>query len=258
MRFLLSILLACTVAACNKPTSQTLTVGTIAGPETDLVVAAKNIAEKKYGLSIKIVEFNDYNLPNAALEDGSLDVNVYQHKPYLDAAMKNHGYHLVIVGKTFIYPMGIYSKRFKNLSELPQNAWIAIPNDPSNEARALQLLQQANLITLKNPNSTSIADIQSNPKNLKFKELDAAQLPRILPDVDAAIINTGFAIPAGLSPIKDALFIENKDSPYVNLVVMKKGNPKKEQIELFVKALHDPAVKEKAKELFGDAAIPAW
>lgn len=258
MRILAIFALLLSLAGCDKPSPNTLVVGTIAGPETDLVEAAKGTALKNYGLTLKIVQFSDYNLPNEALQDGSLDVNVYQHLPYLQAAMKAHGYNLEAIGKTFIYPAGIYSKKIKSLQQLPNQATIAIPNDPSNEARALLLLEKAGLITLKSTTNATTDDIASNPKQLKIKELDAAQLPRVLSDVDAAVINTTFAIPAGLSPTHDALFIEGKDSPYANLIVIRRDSSKKPQLEKFVQAMHSQAVVDKAKELFGDAAIPAW
>lgn len=258
MRILCIAALLLNLISCTKPSSETVVVGTISGPETDLVAVAKKVAFEQDGIDVKIVEFNDYNLPNEALEDGSLDVNVYQHGPYLKAAMAAHHYHLKAIGKTFVYPTGIYSNKIKSLNELRSQAVIALPNDPSNEARALLLLQQAGLITLKKTPLATLNDITENPKHLNFKELDAAQLPRVLTDVDAAVINTTFAIPAGLRPTRDAIFIENKDSPYANLIVIREDSHKKEQIERFVKALHSKEVKEKAQELFGDAAIPAW
>lgn len=250
----------CTLlAACGgKPTPNTLKVGAIAGPETELVQVAADVAHQQYGLNIKVIEFSDYNLPNAALQDGSLDANVYQHLPYLEAAMAAHGYDLEAIGKTFIYPTGIYSKKYKTLSSLPEHALIAIPNDPSNEARALLLLKNSGLITLKSSKKTTLQDIADNPRKLTFKELDAAQLPRILDDVDAAVINTTFAIPAGLTPSRDALYMEDKDSPYANLVVIRKNSTKKSQLMLLVKALNSEAVQQKALALFGEGAIPAW
>lgn len=258
MRFISILFLSSWLVACHQPSSNTLKIGTISGPETELVEVAKDVALKKYGLSIKIIEFNDYNLPNEALEDGSLDANVYQHKPYLEAAMKAHHYHFEIIGKTFVYPAGIYSKKHKSLNDLPMQAIVAIPNDPSNEARALTLLNKAGLITLKSSQNPTLNDITSNPKKLKLTELDAAQLPRVLPDVDLAIINTTFALPAGLSPSQDALFLEDKDSPYANLIVINIKSNKKDALARFVKALQSDEVKNKAKNLFGNAAIPAW
>ena len=250
--------LSLTLLACGKQDPNTLTVGTIAGPETELVDVAQKVALERYGVTVKIVEFSDYNLPNEALMDGTLDVNVYQHLPYLQAATAAHGYHFDVIGKTFVYPTGLYSTKIKSLKNIPDHALIALPNDPSNEARALLLLQKAGLITLKSTQTMTISDIATNPKNLRFKELDAAQLPRVLTDVDAAVINTTFAIPAGLTPTRDALFIENKDSPYANIIVIRHGSVKKAQLDLFVKALNSKEVKDKAHALFGDAAIVAW
>lgn len=259
LRIISIFTLVLTIVACDKPSPNTIVVGTIAGPESDLVVVAKEVAEKNDGLTVKIIEFNDYNLPNEALQDGSLDVNVYQHLPYLQSTIKAHGYKLEPIGKTFIYPMGIYSQQYKSLNDIPDHSLIAIPNDPSNETRALLLLEKAHLITLKQATDAhGVPEVESNPKGLQLKEMDAAQLPRALPDVAAAVINTTFALPAGLSPTKDALFSEDKDSPYANLIVVKQDNPKKEQLELFVKALNSLPVKAKAKELFGDSALPAW
>lgn len=257
-RFTGLFLLILSLLGCDKPASNALNIGTIAGPETELIETAKQVAESKYGLTVHIITFSDYNLPNEALQDGSLDANVYQHLPYLKAAIKAHGYNLQAIGRTFVYPMGIYSKKFKSIKDIGENAVIAIPNDPSNEARALLLLQQAHFITLKNKNNANVQDIKTNPKRLQFKEMDAAQLPRVLPDVDAAVINTTFALPAGLTPSQDALLTENKDSPYANLIVIRRDSAKREQLNLFVKAMNSEEVKNKAKTLFGDAAIPAW
>ncbi len=261
MRFiaLLSLLVSLTGCQPQVTPPNTLTIGTIAGPETDLVKAAQATAKADYDLEIKVVEFSDYNLPNEALQDGSLDANVYQHLPYLQSAQKAHGYTLEPIGRTFLFPAGLYSNKIKNLDALPERAQIAIPNDPSNEARALTLLAEAKLITLrKNTDVPNTKDIIKNPKQLRFKTLDAAQLPRILPDVDAAVINTTFAIPAGLNPMKDALLTEPKTSPYANLIVIRMDTPKRDKLELFVKAMHSDAVKEKAQALFGNAAIAAW
>lgn len=253
-----AIALSLTLIACNKPSPNTLVVGTISGPETELVDVAQKVALERYGLTIKIIEFSDYNLPNEALQDGTLDANVYQHLPYLKAASQAHDYDLEVIGKTFVYPTGLYSTKIKSLRKLPDHAVIALPNDPSNEARALLLLQKAGLITLKRGSNTTIRDIASNPKKLQFKELDAAQLPRILADVDAAVINTTFAIPAGLNPSRDALLMENKHSPYANLIVIRHDSNKRAQLALLVKALNSNEVKAKAQTLFGGAAIPAW
>lgn len=258
MRWLTVIFLSFGLLACEKPKEDALVVGTIAGPETELVEVAKAEAFKRHGLRVKVVEFSDYNLPNEALRDGSLDANIYQHQPYLNAAKRSRGYPFEVIGKTFVYPMGVYSSKYKTLNAVPEKAVIAIPNDPSNEARALKLLAQAGWITLKETEVPDVRDIIKNPKQLEFKPMDAAQLPRILPDVDAAVINTTFAIPAGLRPSKDALLLETKDSPYANLIVIREDSPKKESLKLFLEAFQSEAVKQKAKDLFHDGAIPAW
>ncbi len=256
---ILPLLLASCLIACQQPSSpNTLTIGTIAGPESDLVRAAKSVAHDTYGLDIRVVEFSDYNLPNAALNDGSIDANVYQHLPYLEASVKAHHYLLEPIGRTFLFPAGLYSKKITSLDAMPDKARIAIPNDPSNEARALRLLAEAKLITLNESPTPNVQDIIENPKKIRITTLDAAQLSRVLPDVDAAIINTTFAIPAGLNPSRDALISESKDSPYANLVVIQTNTQKRAQLEQFIEALHSDEVKAKAQQLFGDAAIIAW
>lgn len=258
MRIFTLVLALFALVSCTNPDPNTLKVGTIAGPETELMETAKAVAHDKYGVDIKVITFNDYILPNEALEDGSIDANVYQHLPYLQAAIKAHGYKIESIGRTFVYPMGIYSNKYKTINEIPDNAKIALPNDPSNEMRALLLLEKAGLISLKSKDMAGLKDIASNPKHLNFKEMDAAQLPRVLPDVDAALINTNYALPAGLSPAKNALFTESKDSPYANIVVIRTDSNKKAQLDVLVKALNSEEVQQKAQSLFGDAAIPAW
>jgi D-methionine transport system substrate-binding protein len=259
MRLLSIFILCLNLIACgNNESKNSIKVGTIAGPETSLVETAKELAKKKYHLDIKIVEFNDYNLPNEALNDGSLDANIFQHQPYLEATMKARNYPFAVIGKTFLYPMAIYSAKHKNLAKLPERAIIAIPNDPSNSARALLLLKSAGLIDLKTMKASTLADITNNTKNLRIKELDAALLPRALGDVDAAIINTNFAIPAGLSLHRDALFIEPKDSPYANLIVIRKDSKKKALLQELVSVMNSEEVKNKAQSIFGDVAIPTW
>ena len=255
---LATLLITLLLSACQSPPTNQLVIGTMSGPEAELVQVAALVAAEQYGLNIKIVQFNDYNLPNQALNEGSLDANVYQHIPYLEAANAAHGYHLVAVGKTFLYPVALYSKRFHAVSELPEQALIALPNDPSNQTRALKLLQQAQLITLNNAQLPTVHDIIANPHHLRFKELDAAQLPHALADVDAAVINTTFALPAGLNPAREALIIEHTPSPYTNVIVSQPDANHADKIQQFVQSFHSPRVKLRAAELFQGAAIPAW
>jgi D-methionine transport system substrate-binding protein len=257
-KYTLIFSLLLSLCACKPTPKADLVVGTIAGPETELVKVAKEEVKQKYGMEVKIIEFNDYQLPNEALADGSLDINIYQHQPFLNASIRARAYPIMAIAKTFIYPMGMYSQHLKKLDELKNGAVIAIPNDPSNETRALKLLEQAKLIQCATKDILTPQDVQKNPLKLSFKELDAAQLPRILPDVTAAIINTTFAIPAGLNPQQDAILVETKDSPYANLIVVKIQDKQALKIKRFIKAMHSQGVRDKAKELFGWGAIAAW
>lgn len=248
------------LTACESQDKNTLRVGTISGPETALMQVAKNVAKEKYGLNVEIIEFTDFMQPNAALNDGSIDANMFQHQPFLDQQIKDKHYDLVAVGKTFVYPMGIYSKKIKKLQETPAGAMIAIPNDPSNEGRALLLLEKAGLIRLNKSAGlyTTPVNIENNPKGLIFKELDAAQLPRSLPDVTMAIINTNYAIPAGLSPTKDAIFLEGADSPYANIIVVRSDRKDDPRIKQLVAAFQSDAVLNEANKIFNNQAIAAW
>lgn len=258
---ILSFALLFTITACqHKEANNELRVGTIAGPETQLVETAKQIALRRYGLNIEIVQFSDYTMPNAALADGSIDANMFQHLPYLQAEIQAKGYQLTPIAKTFVYPMAIYSKKIKHLSDLKNNAVVVIPNDPSNEARALLLLQKAGLIELK-PNTTitaTVADVTKNPKNLTIKEVDAAQLPLILPDADIAVINTNYATLAGLIPSKDGLLIEGPDSLYANLVVVRTKDKTDPRFLKLVAALHSAEVLHEAQKLFHGQVISSW
>lgn len=249
-----------TLIACSSENKNTLKIGTISGPETQLMEVAKEVAKTKYNLDVKIIEFTDYIQPNSALNDGSIDANMFQHQPYLDQQIKDRHYTLVVIGKTFVYPMGIYSNKIKNLKSLPMNAMIGIPNDPSNEGRALLLLQKAGIITLKKSAGLYATpnDIQTNAKQIKFKELDAAQLARSLPDVAAAVINTNYAVPAGLSPTQDAIFLEGSDSPYANIIVIRTDEQNDPRMKQLVDAFQSDEVKNAAKKIFNDQAIPAW
>ncbi|HCL24581.1 MAG TPA: hypothetical protein DHW46_13495, partial [Halomonas sp.] len=206
-----------------------------------------------------IIEFTDYVTPNAALADGSLDANAYQHEPYMQAMVNDRGYDFAIAGYTFVYPIGAYSEKYDSIDELPDGAQIALPNDPSNEGRALILMHNEGLITLNDPTflEATPIDIAENPRNFRFREIEAAQLPRVLPDVDMAFINNTFAQPAGLS-LDDALIKEGPESPYVNLIAVRSGDEEREEIRQLVDAYQRDEVIEKAEELFKGAAVPGW
>lgn len=248
------------LTGCGEEKSKELKLGAIAGPEAQIAQEAAKVAKEKYGLTVKVVEFSDYATPNVALNDGSIDLNAFQHKPYLDQQIKDRGFKLVAVGNTFVYPIAGFSKKIKNISELKDGAQIAVPNDPSNLGRSLLLLAKQGLITLKDGaglNSTKL-DIASNPRNFNIVELDAAQLTHALDDADIAIINNTYAGQANLQVGRDSLFVESKESPFVNLIVARENNKDDEAVKTFVKAFQDDAVYKKAVELFQGGVVKGW
>jgi D-methionine transport system substrate-binding protein len=228
----------------NAQKSATLTVGVNPVPHGELLELIKNDLAAQ-GVDLKIVVFTDYVQPNAALLAGDLDANFFQHIPYLESSeeWKNA---LSFLWGVHVEPYGLYSEKYKNLADIPDGATIAINNDPSNEGRALLLLQANGLIKLDPASGLRATprDITSNPKNLKFRELEAAQLPRSLPDVDAATINGNYALEAGFNPVRDSLIIEGADSPYVNGLVVKKGNEGDVRLEILKKVLLTQKVKD--------------
>ncbi|QHM69905.1 MetQ/NlpA family lipoprotein [Mixta intestinalis] len=237
-------------------------VGVIVGAEQQVAEVAQKVAKDKYGLDVELVTFNDYVLPNEALSKGDIDVNAFQHKPYLDAQIKDRGYKLVPVGNTFVYPIAGYSKKIKSLNDLQDGAQVAIPNDPTNLGRSLLLLEKVNLIKLKEGVGllpTSL-DIVENPKKLKIVELEAPQLPRSLDDdqIALAVINTTYASQINLTPEKDGIFVEDKDSPYVNLLVAREDNKDAENVKKFVQAYQSDEVAEAANKIFNGGAVRGW
>lgn len=250
---------AATLAVAFGASAETIKVGVTAGPHAQILEAVKPIAAKD-GLDIQILEFTDYVIPNQALAGGDLDANSFQHQPYLDNQVKDRGFDLVSVGKTVVYPIGIYSKKVKSLDELQSGAKVAIPNDPTNGGRVLLLLQAKGLIKLKDGGTlkASPIDIVENPKKLEIVELDAAQLPRSLDDVTIAAINTNFALEAGIDPVKDAIAREAADSPYANVIAVRKADKDKPWVAKLVKAYNSPEVKEFILTKFKNAVVPAF
>ncbi|MFP8965534.1 MetQ/NlpA family ABC transporter substrate-binding protein [Pokkaliibacter sp. CJK22405] len=240
--------------------AEPLKVGVMAGPEAQVMETAVERARKEFGLDVKLVEFSDYVAPNVALADGSIDANAFQHRPYLEAMVRDRGFKLVAVANTFVYPIGAYSKKLKSIAELSDGATIAIPNDPSNEGRVLILLDKQGLIKLDDASNLEATplDITKNPKKLKFIELDAAQLPRSLDDVDVAFINNTYAVPAGLIPTRDAILVEDKDSPYVNIFAAREDNQNDPRIKQLIEAYQSDEVAKRADELFKGTAVPGW
>ena len=209
------------------------------------------------GITLEVKEFTDYVTPNDAVEYGEIDANYFQHIPYLESFNTEHGYHLVNAGGIHVEPIALYSKKYSSLSDIPAGATIAIPNDPTNEGRALLLLEAAGLITLKDDAGLEAIplDIASNPKNLKFSEIEAATLPRVLGDVDAAVINGNYAIPAGLVATRDGLYVEGAESPYVNVIAVKEGNENNPAIKALVEALKSDEVKAYAAETYKNGEV---
>lgn len=241
--------------AQDKP----LKIGVTAGPHAQIFEQVKKIAEKD-GLKIQIIEFSDYVQPNAALNAGDLDANSYQHKPYLDQQIKDRGYKFVPVGYTVNFPIGLYSKKVKTLAELKEGAKFGIPNDPTNGGRVLLVLQDQGLIKLKPEAGLKATplDVVSNPKKLKFVELDAAQLPRSLDDLDASAINTNYALSAGLHPGKDAIAQESAKSPYVNLIAVREADKDKPWVAKLVKAYQSEEVRKFIITEFKSAVVPGF
>ncbi|MDN5303838.1 MAG: D-methionine transport system substrate-binding protein [Fusobacteriaceae bacterium] len=243
----------------KKVNENELKVGATPVPHAEILEFIKDDLAKE-GIKLKIVEFTDYVTPNLALNDREIDANFFQHVPYMDKFAKERNLKLVSVGTIHVEPMGLFSKKIKNISELKNGATIAIPNDPSNGGRALILLQNKGLIKLKDNaglNATEF-DIVENPKKLKFKALEAAQLPRILQDVDAAVINGNYALESDLNPAKDALLIEGADSPYANIVTVVSGNENNEKIKKLIKVLQSEKVRKFIEEKYDGAVVPAF
>jgi D-methionine transport system substrate-binding protein len=244
-------------SASNDNNKKVIKVGATPVPHAEILKVVKPILAKE-GYDLQIVEFTDYVTPNMALSDGELDANFFQHIPYLNAFNKDKHTNLTYTVKVHIEPMGIYSQKVKKLQDLKDGATIAIPNDPSNGARALRLLEKEGLIKLKSGDLVSKLDITENKKNLKITELDAPQLPRVLGDVDAAVINTNYAIEAGLNPLKDAIALESKDSPYANVLAVRPEDKNKPYIQALSKALNSPEVKKFIEDKYKGSIIPAF
>lgn len=242
-----------------QPGKIVLKVGATAVPHAEILNVVKPLLEKD-GIDLQIVEFSDYVRPNVAVAEKELDANFFQHIPYLTKFAAERNLQLTYTAAVHIEPMGIYSKKVKNLNEVANGAQVAVPNDPTNGGRALALLAKAGLLKLKDGvgvNAT-VKDITDNPKNLKISELEAPQLPRALDDVAIAVINTNYALEAKLVPTKDALFIEQKDSPYVNILTVRKGDENRPEIQKLTKALTSDEVKKFINEKYQGAVVPAF
>lgn len=267
-----------TDAATKSPI---LKVGVISGPDQEVAEVTKEQAKKLYNLDVELIIFNDYVIPNQALDTRQIDINDFQHKPFLDQQIEERGYKLVSVGKTFVYPIAAYTHKLKPITDqvnseegkivtsprgesylIKPNSTVAIPNDPTNLGRALLLLQKQGLITV-NPEKglfPTVIDITDNPYHLNILEIEAPMLPRSLDDaqVDFAIINNAFAGQINLTANKDGIFVEDKDSPYVNIIVARQDNQNDPNITKYINARHSEAAVKKAYEVFKGAAVKGW
>jgi len=247
------------VAAFSAQAADELNVAATAVPHAEILEFVKpQLAEQGVELNVKV--FTDYVQPNIQVSEERLDANFFQHQPYLDEFNKGKGTELVSVVGVHIEPFGAYSSKLKSLDELPNGATVVIPNDATNGGRALLLLQKAGVITLKEGAGITATprDIAENPKNIKIRELEAATLPRVLTQVDLALINTNYALEAKLNPTEDALIIEGSDSPYVNILVARPDNKDSAAMQKLAKALHSDAVKQFIKEKYKGAVVPAF
>jgi D-methionine transport system substrate-binding protein len=245
--------------AAGSAFAEDIKVGVTPGEHAQIMEKVAEVAKTK-GLNIEIVEFSDYVVPNQALADGDIQANSFQHQPYLDNQIADRKFDLVSIGTTITTPMGVYSKKVKSLDELKEGATVAIPNDPTNGGRALLVLASKGLIKFKdNPGiKVTVADIVENPKNIEFAEIDAAQLPRSLEDVDAAVINTNYAMEAGLHPKTDAIAIEGEKSPYANVIVVRAADKDAPWAKTLVESYHDESIRKFINEQFKGALIPSW
>lgn len=260
-RTLVGLFATALLAACGAktPAGQTLTIGATAVPHAEILEHIKPVLARQ-GVTLDIRVFNDYVQPNMQVDQGQIDVNYFQTGPYLDEFNKARGTHLQRIAGVHIEPLGAYSHRWKTLTELPPGATVAIPNEPSNGGRALLLLQKAGLVQLRNPTYplSSVHDIVANPRHLTFRELESATLPRTLDEVDLALINTNYALDAGLNPTRDALAVEDSRSPYVNFVVGKPGAERDPRVIKLVAALKSDDVRQFMAERYKGAVLPVF
>ncbi len=275
LALLLGLTLCLSLAACggdsgsttddttgtDGDTAETVTLTVAASPTPHAVILEQCVpilAEQ--GIELVVNQYDDYVVPNTAVEDGDEDANYFQHLPYLEEFNESRGTHLVSVASVHIEPMGIYAGQTTSLEDLPDGAVIGVPNDPTNEGRALLLLESQGLITLDDSSNLTATpnNIVDNPKNLEFREIEAQTLPSSLPDLDLAVINSNYALGAGLNPNTDALAIESSDSPYVNVLVVKEGNEDNEAIQALVEALHSDTIRDFINEEFDGAVVPAF
>jgi D-methionine transport system substrate-binding protein len=258
-RSLLFGLVVSAVARSAQAETTVIRIGATAGPHAQILEAVRPVAARQ-GLDLRIIEFSDYITPNVALDAGDLQANSYQNKPFLDQQIKDRGYRIENAGFTVNFPLGIYSRRWKRWQDVPDGAQIAIQNDPTNGGRSLLLLRDAGVIGLREGVGLlpTLRDIASNPHRLRFVEIDAAQTPRALDDVDAAAVNTNFALSAKLNPSRDALLRETPKSPYVNLIAVRTADLDKPWVRTLLDSYRSDEVKAFILATFDGAVLPSW
>lgn len=267
LSLVLTTALSLSLVACGSKTDssstknddkKTIIVGASATPHAEILEQVKPILAKEgYDLQIKV--FDDYVLPNKALDEGSIDANYFQHVPYLENFNKENNTKLVAATKVHLEPMGIYSKKITDIKAVPKDAVIAIPSDSSNGSRALKLLAKAGIIKINEKGSVSKLDITENPLNVQIKDMDAAQLPRTLDDVTLAVINSNYAMQASLNPTKDSLFIEDKEgNENINIIAVKEGNENAAWLKALDKAITSPEVKKFIEDKYQGKVIPVF
>ena len=251
----LGLVCASSVLAQDKP----IKIGVTGGPHAQIMEQVKKVAERD-GLRLQVVEFSDYIQPNAALASGDLDANCYQHKPFLDQQIRDRGYKFTVAAYTVNFPIGIYSHKVHSLKDLKEGARFGIPNDPTNGGRVLLLLQDQGLIKLRAEAGLKATplDVMENPRKLRFVEVEAAQLPRTLDDLDAAAINTNYAISAGLQPGRDSIALESAKSPYVNIIAIREQDKDKPWVAKLVKAYHSEEVRRFIQAEFKGAVLAGF
>ncbi|MDC9812264.1 MetQ/NlpA family lipoprotein [Rhizobium binxianense] len=238
---------------------KSIKVGIMAGEEEDIWRVVASEAAKK-GLKIETVIFNDYTQPNEALERGEVDANAFQHQPYLDNQIKQHGYHITRVGYTGVWPIGLYTRKYKSVAEIPEGAVIGVPNDPSNEGRALRVLQNEGLIKLKGGTGilATVADVTDNPKKIEIKELDAGIVGRSIDDLDAGVVNTDWALKSGLSPAERIAQEPIADNPYRNFIAVKDDNKDADWVKTLVSSYQNDTVKAEFDKVYKGTGLSAY
>jgi D-methionine transport system substrate-binding protein len=258
---LITILSFSFLTGCGKGKNDEnlIRIGVSPEPHKKIVELVKDDLEKE-GIKVEIIEFTDYIKPNLALSEGELDASFFQHEPYMNSFKEEKNIDIVSIGGVHIEPMGLYSSKYKSIDEIKDGSEIAIPNDATNGGRALLLLEEHGIIKLKDGVDILATenDIVENPKNLKFRPLEAAILPRVLNDVDGAIINGNYALEANLVPTKDAILLEDKDSPYANIIAIRGGEENQERFKKLMKALQSDKVKKFIEENYKGGVIPAF